>query len=630
MHRHMACATGAYAPSRNLTLLDCYGGAASNLYPDRCFMSTVRLILILALLVLAYSAALLIYAVPWLCLFAVVFLLLLNAKKGYVSLFAHGTARWASHADLERAGMLDNDKGLLLGRVGYDPPSILKAGKALFDKRVKADATCEAFVMSLRLFNKRKIEGPLVSLPNACHTAVFAPTGAGKGVSIVIPFLLRCRDSVVVIDPKGENYKITAEHRRKMGHRIVVLDPMHVVTTTPDTFDPLSQIDPALRRAIDDCRALALELVLNTPGDHNAHFTDTARGMVAAMIVLVVYHGTSGLKTLQTARQILAEPPTLQQAIAKLCASTECDGMVSRIGMQLLHLKDKELASVLSTVNRFLSFLDTPSVRESTSSTSFDPMELNTGKMTIYLVLPPESLREKASLMRMWIGSFLRAVTKGGLQEKNKVHFVLDEAASLGQMEAINDAVDKLRGYGVRLLFFYQSLGQLDRCFPDSPQVLLSNVTQVFFGVSEIQTAEHVSKQLGKETIVVGSGGTNQGGSRSFDQGGMSSTGTSQGQNSNWSLEGRELAKAEEIIAFDQRIAITFTSGVPPIWTRLVRYYEAQKQSRFKTLCQKLEIITAAVLLLGLSIGLAVTVTAASKHPQGAPNGSAIQKGNGR
>jgi len=31
------------------------------------------------------------------------------------------------------------------------------------------------------------------------------------------------------------------------------------------------------------------------------------------------------------------------------------------------------------------------------------------------------------------------------------VHFVLDEAASLGRMDALDDAVDKYRGYGVRL-----------------------------------------------------------------------------------------------------------------------------------------------------------------------------------
>src|SRR5882762_6028028 len=90
-------------------------------------------------------------------------------------------------------------------------------------------------------------------------------------------------------------------------------------------------------------------------------------------------------------------------------------------------------------------------------------------------------------------------------------------------MEALDDAVDKYRGYGVRLQFYYQSLGQLKKCFPEGQeQTLLSNVTQVFFGVNEMQTAEYVSGRLGEETIIVASGGTSSGTSRSYQEGGNS------------------------------------------------------------------------------------------------------------
>jgi type IV secretion system protein VirD4 len=161
---------------------------------------------------------------------------------------------------------------------------------------------------------------------------------------------------------------------------------------------------------------------------------------------------------------------------------------------------------------------------------------------------------------------------KGGLQEKTKVHFILDEAASLGHMDALDDAVDKFRGYGVRLQLYYQSLGQLKRCWPDGQdQTLLSNTTQVFFGTNDQQTAEYVSNRLGEETIIVASGGTSSGTSRSGKEGGYSySTNT----NSNWQQLGRKLLKPEEVAGLDPRVAITFTPGAPPIWTWLVRYYE--------------------------------------------------------
>ena len=76
-------------------------------------------------------------------------------------------------------------------------------------------------------------------------------------------------------------------------------------------------------------------------------------------------------------------------------------------------------------------------------------------------------------------------------------------------MDALDDAVDKYRGYGVRLQFYYQSVSQLRKCFPDGQdQTLLSNVSQVFFGINDLPTAEYVSNRLGEQTIVVSSGGT--------------------------------------------------------------------------------------------------------------------------
>ncbi len=157
----------------------------------------------------------------------------------------------------------------------------------------------------------------------------------------------------------------------------------------------------------------------------------------------------------------------------------------------------------------------------------------------------------------------------------SNVTFVLDEAASLGRMDALDDAVTVYRGYGVRLQFYFQSVSQLRKCFPDGQeQTLLSNVSQVFFGVNDLPTAEYVSNRLGESTIVVSSGGTSTGTSQQMSGKGESSNSRSNNENSNWSQMGRRLLKPDEVLGLSPRIAITFTPEVPPIWTTLVRYYE--------------------------------------------------------
>ncbi len=46
------------------------------------------------------------------------------------------------------------------------------------------------------------------------HMMTIAGNRAGKGVSLIIPNLLFYEGSAVVIDPKGENARITARRRR--------------------------------------------------------------------------------------------------------------------------------------------------------------------------------------------------------------------------------------------------------------------------------------------------------------------------------------------------------------------------------------------------------------------------------
>jgi type IV secretion system protein VirD4 len=149
-------------------------------------------------------------------------------KKGRRLFTAFGTAAWASPAELQGAGMIGTRKGLILGRVPSEGTPLGQAIKALFNRRLTAADACHAFSNNLK-WRTRK-QGQLVRLPQAVHTAVFAPTGVGKGVSCIIPFLLTCDESCVVVDFKGENALLTAERRRRMGHKIVILDPFKVVT----------------------------------------------------------------------------------------------------------------------------------------------------------------------------------------------------------------------------------------------------------------------------------------------------------------------------------------------------------------------------------------------------------------
>ena len=543
------------------------------------------------------------------------------------SLTTLGSARWADVEDLQHAGMVGASYGLILGRLERSRRPRRHAIRDLFNRRKRSREVCTQFFMFCRRGRK-----PVVRLPNAIHTAVFSPSGGGKGVSCVIPFLMTCPESAVVIDFKGENARISAEHRRKyFGHKVVLLDPYKQVTQTPDSFNPLSFIEKDSTLAIDACNELAKAIVVRSDQEKEPHWADSAEAWIAAIIGVVLYYGTTdeGMCSLQTVRDILCNPQKLETAIKLMIESKAWNGMMARMGGQLLHYVDKEKSSTMTTVSRHLRFLDSFAVAGSTGTSNFNPSDLAKGKTTIYLILPPDQMKSQAPLLRLWIACLMRAVVSRGLQERNKVHFILDEAATLGHLDTVDDAIDKYRGYGIRLQLYYQSLGQLKKCFPNGQdQTLLSNATQVFFGVNDQAvgtggTADYVSARLGERTIVVDSGGEGTGQSLQWSTGTQQQNGSrsvSRNQNRNWQQQARKLLKPEEVITLPPRTAITFTPGMPPIRTTLLRYYEERlirrRPGMLRRCCTACLVLTVSAVLFLVLLLIAIGLIGASINNQ--------------
>ncbi|HZZ80789.1 MAG TPA: type IV secretory system conjugative DNA transfer family protein [Gemmataceae bacterium] len=541
----------------------------------------------------------------------VVILAWVSAKRGYLWT-AFGTSRWAGVGDLARKGMIGGTTGLAIGHLDEGSQvSRVEVARALFDPGIDSRTACRDFLEYRR--GKQK-KGDVVRLARSVHTAVFAPTGVGKGINFVLPFLLSCKDSAIVIDFKGENARLTVTQRKQFGHRCVLLDPFNVVTQTPDCLNVLDGIDGDSQTAMDEVRDLANAMVIRTGQEKEPHWNDMAEALICGMIAVTVCYGPAGERSLQTVREFVADTEKFKKAVELMCASDKWDGLLKRLGNQLKQIQDKELNSTLTTANRHLRFLDTIAVARSTKVSSFEPSDIIKGQMSAFLILPPDHMRAQSSLLRLWITAFMRASVKGGLQQANTVHYVLDEAASLGHLEVIDDAVDKFRGYSVKLQFYYQSMSQLKKAFPEEQdQTLLSNCTTVFFGTNDLPTAEHISKRCGEQTIIVDSGGTSEGKSYQGSNQGQESVGTSTNRNANWQQHGRSLLKPEEVLTLPERTAITFMQGMPPIRTTLVPYYESAATSRLTlweafTTGAKSLFFSICLFLSALLLGFMVTV----------------------
>ena len=362
-----------------------------------------RNVLLLACCFFACTLVLIGMRFPFVAFVAVVAVIWRRLRRRVGSDWSHGSAAVASVAEMERAGMLDGD-GLILGRCLPERPSRREAILGLLSPRVSSEAACRRFFAAF--FGTHWYSDCMVRVRDYVHLLTCAPAGAGKGVAALIPNLLSYRGNCVVVDPKGELFKLTARHRRKkFGHRIIRLDPFNVCGPGGDTLNPFDFISDT-DDFLDACRDLGNMLVVRSGTETDPHWNDSTELHLTAFAAFVCGCETDRAhRNLATVRGIASSRARYTKAIEVMQQVTACQGVISRLGGLLTWFTGEELGSVLTTFQRHTAFLDSPAVARNIAASSFDPMILRRGKATVYLILPHDRLVSLAALQRMWVGT---------------------------------------------------------------------------------------------------------------------------------------------------------------------------------------------------------------------------------
>jgi type IV secretion system protein VirD4 len=345
---------------------------------------------------------------------------------------------------------------------------------------------------------------PLLRYAGDAHLLTLAPTGAGKGVSCVIPTLLDYPGSMLVIDPKGENYAVTAAYRRSIGHQVVALDPFGLVGGT-GSFNPMESLDPDDVDSVDDAAALAEMLVVRDPrasGD-TMFWSEEAKALIAGVILFAAAAG--GTRTLDTAWQMLSlAPRDLKKLWDAMAASPAAAGGVKAAADRVRQKADRVRSSILAEAQSHLHFLESTRLARVMERSTFSYSDLKTGRTTVYIVVPPDRLDVCRRWLRLMVASALGALIRTPGLPAHRVLFLLDEFPALGPMPPLERAVSLARGYGATCWLLAQDLSQLRALYPVSWSSFIANAGVVqAFGTSDLETATYLSAMIGTTTARV-------------------------------------------------------------------------------------------------------------------------------
>ncbi|AMV27450.1 Conjugal transfer protein TraG [Gemmata sp. SH-PL17] len=347
------------------------------------------------------------------------------------------------------------------------------------------DGTAHKATLGFRSAHFDASDAPALTYGGDGHLLTIAPTGAGKGVGAIIPALLTYPGSVIVTDVKGENYQVTARRRREMGQQVIVLDPFGLVTNKSDKLNPFDLFHIPGSDPESDAEMLAAQLAVGHEFSTDRYWEDTGRGLVSGLIADVATSSPADKRNLCTLRELLYNDDldyTLAVALdtrKKTMSPLARDEFIAYLAAP----SDKTRPCIRTTATTFVKCLGSTAVGRCLERSTFELNDLLHNKpMTIYLVLPPEKLHSHRALLRLWVVTLLTVVMRRSKLPKQRTLFLLDEAAQLGSLDLLPQAVSLLRGYGLQLWTFWQDLSQMMKLYPNNWEALVNNaaVLQAF------------------------------------------------------------------------------------------------------------------------------------------------------
>lgn len=335
-------------------------------------------------------------------------------------------------------------------------------------------------------------------LSDVRHIYISAMTGAGKGVSLILPNLLNYSGGGLIInDLKGENYRLTGFYRRQLG-KVIIFDPFNITDGFKSQWDIMSFLRDEF--IDDDSRAMATLIIPPSKADDkNSFFTDTARDMLKATI-----HYLGKDSNLYDVRNCVLNNLNFWSDLSK--SDNENLAQMGNMFFNMQNDEPKTYQNIVATFNQFTNFLTSPQVRSSISKSdnNFDIGQIHNDKSSLYFCLPPEQQKPQQALQRLFFGLASNLIVRLNNPE-NTTCFMLDEFANMGYLPSISDGLTYLRGYGIQIIIVVQDDNQLDSIYgKDTGESIRGNCAhKLYFSVNNLNTAKRISEVIGNKTIEV-------------------------------------------------------------------------------------------------------------------------------
>lgn len=389
----------------------------------------------------------------------------------------------------------------------------------------------------------------------------------------MIPNLLWYKDSVVVFDPKLENWNITAGFRANtLKQEVFLFSPDHPDMKT-HRWNPLSYIRRDVLHRVSDIQNIASMLYPSHGVDGNTAFFNESAQTLFLGLVLYMLDTDKTECSLNTLVKLTAPDSAVgldlwikstinQRDLGDKPLSPDCKKALLSFAGNSDNTRAGILASCIAPLNIFRD----PITAAATNGDDFDLRDVRKKKMTIYIGIQPRNLEKYSRLVNLFFSQLINENTHE-LPEHNKALkyeclLLIDEFASLERVGIIEKSIAYIAGYKLKLLLIFQNQAQCVRHYTqEGARTLFSNIAcQIVYAPKEEADARQYSEMLGYTTV--------KSVSNSRQLTGKTTRSESQ------SDQRRALLLPQEIKDIGQTKSIIVLENTKPIMAEKIRWYD--------------------------------------------------------
>jgi len=378
------------------------------------------------------------------------------------------------------------------------------------------------------------------------HYVYLGSTGSGKSVTAVIPtcsFIAHAKKkrSVFITDPKGEIFATTSGMFKNNGYKIITIDfrqpelssKINILQPIINEYKKYIEFEKIylLTKNIEDSNkamgalaetnrlisSLATMVMTDKVEAKDPFWNNSAKNLLEGLIGLFLEEYKQGtikkeqitmtsIRKFQNSSMEQKNFKKIKEYINnKPYGSKSKDALIS-----ILSASENTYKSITAVFGEKMNIYDDINVANVISTSEFELNVLGKEPTALYVIVPDED-KVYYTLVTIIVGLLYKELVKLANSYETKklpyeIDFILDEFANCPPLADIEALVSVARSRGMHFHFFIQSFSQLNNIYgKEVAQIILDNCGLIYLKTNTEETAEAISKRLGKKTIESGS-----------------------------------------------------------------------------------------------------------------------------